>query len=223
MSNIVPFKRNDYSHIEELIRKMVTTDSQSAEPLHDVEGVPVYWYPSQSAIDEIEDEDWEVFLTTLSYYKHYDVIDPVEALAYFSVIIDPEFEGIRISYHLDDFWDDASGFGTIYSWIEYEYLDLGMYNDRDNQFWHVCPLMIRNFASKILSSLAGDFFAGDVDENDVASLLWALGKLSEIDPNYYVNEIEKLHWYWTENCSMRFYEMISDFFAEPHITWPHWI
>lgn len=232
MSNIVPFKRSDYSHIGELIRKMITPDSLSAEP-YSFEGVPVYWEPSQSAFDEIIDEDWNVFITTLSYYKHYGVLDPIEALAFFSVVLDPECEGIRISYYLDDFWVDADGLGTIYSWIDRDYLDygseftdLGMYVGRDNQFWHVCPIMIRDFASGILSFLTGELFGGDIydiDEDDVANMLWALGKLSEIDPNYCVNEIAKLHWYWTDWVDLRFDEMISDFFAEPHITWPHWI
>ena len=45
-----------------------------------------------------------------------------------------------------------------------------------------------------------------------------------IDPNYCVNEIAKLHLHWTDcDCLVRFDEMISDFFAQPHITWPDWI
>lgn len=228
MSNTVPIERMDYSNIEELVLKMVTPDSQNAEPTGNLEGVPVFWY-CQSTIDEIDDENWVVLLTTLNYYKECDIIDPVEAWAYYSWWFDPEYEGIRISRYLVDFWEEADGNPTIYAWIERDYIDyqsdghdLGMYIDRDNQFWNVGPSEIRNFANEILDALIKEW--GFPCEDDVAGLLWALGELSIIDPNYCVNEIAKLHWYWTDgDFLMRFDEMISDFFAQPHITWPDWI
>jgi hypothetical protein len=204
---------------------MVTPDSQNAEPTCKIEGVPVFWY-CQSTTDEIDDENWVVLLTTLNYYKEYDIIDPVEAWAYYSVLFDPEYEGIRISQYLVDFWEEAVG---MYTWIERDYIDyqsdghdLGMYIDRDNQFWIVGPCEIRNFADEILDAIIKEW--GDPCEDDVANLLWALGELSMIDPNYCVNEIAKLHLHWTDcDCLVRFDEMISDFFARPHITWPDWI
>lgn len=223
MSDAGSVVRIDYSHIEELVRKMVTPDSQNAEPTTYIEKVPVFWY-CQNTIDEMNGDEHDMMLDTLAYYRECDIIDPYEAAAYYSVLdLDEEIQAFRISY-LNNFWEERGYESSIkmFSWIERDHLTDGIYVDVDYQFWHVAPYMIKNFANEILDVVTMEWEFPC--EDDVANLLWALGELSIIDPNYCVNEIAKLHWYWTDgDCLMRFDEMISDFFAQPHITWPDWI
>ena len=221
MSTIVPINR-DYGHLIEIIQKMIAPDSHSSEPALDWGGVPVYLDP----VKEVkEDENWDVFQITWNYYQDCGVIDPNEALAFFSAVNEPEWEGHSVSYYLSDFWDDADGRGTIYSWIEMDLLNpeenQGIYIDEENQFQILSWISIKNFCSRIMRSLTDDFH-WEINEDDLANMLWALGKLSEFDPSLCVEEIDKVYWYWTENkIRKEFHEMISDFFAKPHITMPH--
>jgi len=218
MSSIVSANR-DYGHIKEVIERMITPYSHGVKLPLMWEGITIYCDPYKEIIS---DEDWDVFEETWSYYQECGVIDPIEAQAYY-LASDYEWQGILVSYNLGDFWENTDGLG-MFSDIQISNLDLdlGIYFDNENQFQIVRLDDLCHHASGLIRYLNEDWDM-EWNERDLDNLLSVVEEITKINPIESAWFIQVIYIYWKTSCScVERSEMISDFFAKPHITWPYW-
>jgi len=219
MSSIVSANR-DYGHIKEVIQRMITPYSHGVKLPLMWEGITIYCDPYKEIIS---DEDWDVFEETWSYYQECGVIDPIEAQAYY-LASNYEWQGILVSSNLGDFWENTDGLGTMFSDIQISNLDLdfGIYFDNENQFQILRLDDLCHYASGLIRYLNEDWDM-EWNERDLDNLLSVVEQITKINPIESAWFIQVIYIYWKMSCScVERSEMISDFFAKPHITWPYW-